>query len=86
MTDDDREKLREECYADLAVLRSSPDIPERVFRLLERIVARLDRIETGSFPVSEMPTEPERRTSSSQRWSNEGVLRALEAGKEKKNE
>ena len=59
MTEDDREKLRQECHADLAVLRRDPAVLERVFRLLERIVSRLDRLETGSFPTEETPTQPE---------------------------
>jgi len=82
MTDEDRDTFRRDCHADLAVLRGDPLVSERAFRLLERIVARLDRIETGSFLPTEAPTEPERKVSS-QRWSNEGVLRALEEGRKK---
>jgi hypothetical protein len=58
MTDDDRAKLRGECHADLAELRGGGELPERAFRLLERLVARLDRLETGSFPAEETPTAP----------------------------
>lgn len=85
VTDDDREKLRQECHADLTALRGDPGVSERAFRLLEKLVVRLDRIETGSFHPLEAPTEPERRTSS-QKWSNEGVLRALEEGRRKDEE
>ena len=51
---DEREKLRQECHDDLATLRAG-DMPERAFRLLEKLVARLDRLETGSFPQTETP-------------------------------
>jgi hypothetical protein len=92
---DERERYREECYEDLQALRSE-NLPERAFRLLEKILARLDRIETGSFPMREMPTEPERKSSSggyaavremgeeprkvSGGWKNKEVIRALEEG------
>ena len=71
---DEREKLRQECHDDLATLRAG-DMPERAFRLLEKLVARLDRLETGSFLQTEAPTEPEIRPSGA--WKNDGVLEAL---------
>ena len=77
---DERERLREECQGDLAALRVEGALSERAFRLLERLVMRLDRLETGSFPAEEQPTEPERRKSST-KWRNDGVLRELAAGK-----
>lgn len=63
MTDDERnerERLRQECRDDLDVLRLDPDMPERVFRLYEKILARLDRLETGTFDSTEKPTDPRR--------------------------
>ena len=77
---DERERLREECQEDLQALRVEGLLSERAFRLLEKLVTRLDRLETGSFPVEERPTEPERRKSST-KWRNDGVLRELAAGK-----
>jgi hypothetical protein len=62
---DERERLREECQGDLAALRVEGALSERAFRLLERLVMRLDRLETGSFPAEERPTEPERRKQKS---------------------
>jgi hypothetical protein len=85
MPDEDREK----CHADLLALRTGGELPERAYRLLERLVARmdreadrLDRLETGSFQPEETPTKPERTKSSDQLpavrgWSNKGVLDAL---------
>jgi len=58
MTDDDRERLRKECYDDLAELRVGGELPERAFQLLEKLVARMTRLETGSFPTEELPTAP----------------------------
>ena len=86
MTDDDREKLRQECHADLDVLRRDPAVLERVFRLLERLVVRLDRLETGSFPAEETPTEPDRtRTKKSSgampAFRAKTVIDELEKGK-----
>ena len=74
---DEREKLRQECHDDLAALRSEP-IPERAYRLFERLVQRLDRLETGNFSTEERPTEPERRASSGHFAA---VARELERGK-----
>lgn len=76
---DPREKLRKECHEDLAILRESVELPERAFRLLERLTARLDRLETGEFPVTEEVTAPARKGSGT--WSNTRVLEALEDGK-----
>ena len=75
MPDEDREKLRQDCHADLLALRTGGELPERASRLLERLVARLDRLETGSFPDEERPTAPERTKSGP--WRNDGVLEAL---------
>ena len=58
MPDEDREKLRQDCHADLLALRTGGELPERAYRLLERLVARLDRLETGSFPDEERPRRP----------------------------
>ena len=58
---DDRERLREECQTDLQALRVEGLLSERAFRLLEKLVTRLDRLETGSFSTEERPTEPEQR-------------------------
>jgi hypothetical protein len=80
MPDDERDKLRQECRRDLDVLRVDPSVSERAYRLLERIVDRLDRLETGSFPTEERPTEPARRESSTG-WRNDKVIEALEKGK-----
>jgi hypothetical protein len=77
---DERELIRRGCHEDLESLRGE-ELPERAFRLLEKILARLDRLETGEFPSTEKVTEPERRASVSG-WSNEGVIRALEEGRE----
>jgi len=77
---DEREKLRQECYDDLAALRDDPSVSERAFRLFEKLCARLTRLETGSFSTEEKPTEPERRASSA-KWRNDGVMKALEEGK-----
>jgi hypothetical protein len=82
--EEEREKLRQECHADLDALRTDSEMPERAFRLLEKLVARLDRIETGSFHETESPTKPERRHSAT--WSNEGVMKALEKGRKKDDE
>ncbi len=79
MTDDERERLRQECHDDLAALRPE-SLPERAYRLIEKLVARLDRLETGVFSELEAPTSPERRPSLT-RWKNEEVLKALEEGK-----
>jgi hypothetical protein len=90
---DEREKLRQECHEDLAALRADPATSERAYRLFEKLVARLDRLETGAFSTTERPTEPERRTSSAsmQRVRKEsgigvfeGVTKALEEGKSPK--
>jgi hypothetical protein len=81
--EDDRDRLRQECHADLASLRTDTTLSERAFRLFEKIVARLDRIETGTFHETESPTKPERRGSSAT-WSNEGVIKALEEGRREK--
>ena len=75
MPDEDREKLRQDCHADLLALRTGGELPERAYRLLERLVARLDRLETGSFSTEETPTVPERTKSGP--WRNDGVLEAL---------
>lgn len=80
MSDDERERIRQECHADLAALRGT-ELEERAFQLFEKLVARLDRLETGSFPPEETPTAPERRPSSA-KWSNEEVIKALERGRE----
>ena len=80
---EEREQLRRECHEDLIALRSET-LPERAFRLLEKLVARLDRLETGSFFPTEAPTEPERIRGSSSSWRNDGVIRALEDGRKKK--
>lgn len=69
MTEEDRQA----CHADLAALRADPLTSERMFRLLEKLVARLDRLET-------------RGAGSLQRWSNEGVLKALEEGRKKEED
>ena len=86
---DERERLRRECHEDLDALRAS-GLDERAFRLLEKLTARLDRLETGSFEANERATEPARvrspegpATHSSATWRNDGVLRALEEGKDK---
>lgn len=79
-SDDEREKMRQDCHADLAALRSDPLVSERAFRLFERLVSRLDRLETGSFSTEETPTKPERRPSAAS-WNNEEVLKALREGK-----
>jgi hypothetical protein len=83
--DDERERIRQECHADLAALRNDNLVSERAFRLFEKLVSRLDRLETGSFPQEETPTVPERRPSST-KWSNEGVIKALEEGRKKDEE
>jgi hypothetical protein len=87
MTDDDRdrEKLRLECREDLAALRSS-ELPERAFRLLEKLTDRLDRLETGSFTQEERPTEPQhgrvRKASGAiPAFRAETVIAELEKGK-----
>jgi hypothetical protein len=59
--DEHRQRLRVTCRDDLAALRAE-DLPERAYRLLEKIIDRLDRIETGNFPDEERPTEPEGRS------------------------
>ena len=64
MTEDDREKKRRECREDLEALLVGGELPERAYRLLEKLVDRIDRIETGSFSTEERPTEPERKKSS----------------------
>jgi len=84
VSDEDRAKLRQECHAMQNALRGT-EIPEPAFRLFEIIIARLDRLETGSFSQYESPTEPERKPSSA-KWSNEGVIKALEEGRKKEEE
>jgi hypothetical protein len=83
MPEDEREKLRLECYSDLGHLQTQTELPERVFRLLEKIIQRLDRIETGTFHVTEAPTEPERRKSSGAMpaFRAQNVIDELERGK-----
>jgi hypothetical protein len=86
---DEREQLRAECQEDLEALRLDPNMPERAFRLFEKLCARLTRLETGSFPETERPTEPERgRTRKSsgaipavKPWSSDKVREELEKGK-----
>jgi hypothetical protein len=87
MTDDDRdrEKMRLECREDLAIMRSS-DLPERVYRFLEKIADRMDRLETGSFTQEERPTEPQqgraRKVSGAMpAFRAETVIAELEKGK-----
>ena len=87
---DERERLRAECHDLVNALRAS-DLPEAAFRLLEKLVERLDRIETGSFPPSEVPTKPEPRKSSGQvpaakGWKADAVLSELEKGREPPSE
>ena len=91
---DAREKLRKECHADLEIIRSGGELPERAYHLMERLVERLDRLETGSFDATEAPTAPAvpHPTShpaahpSKAAWSNAAVLEALETGKKPKDE
>lgn len=64
MNDDDRARLRQECQEDLDALRGVAD--ERTFVLLERILARLTRLEVGGFTESEAPTKPAKRFSSTE--------------------
>ena len=78
MSDDDREKKREESREYLNALRLDPMMPERAFRLLELFADRLDRLETGSFPTEETPTQPERKASGSHFAA---VTRELERGR-----
>jgi hypothetical protein len=83
---DEQEKLRQECHADLDVLRTS-GLDERTFRLFERLVRRLDRLETGTFSTTEKPTEPDpvgrvRKSSGAiPAFRAENVTRELEKGK-----
>ena len=58
--DDERERIRQECQDDLEALRLDPSMPERAFRLFEKLCARMTHLETGSFSSDERPTEPER--------------------------
>ena len=96
--DDEREELRQQCLADSRQCQADLDalrgeqLPERAYRLIEKMLQRLDsvekrlnRIETGSFAPTESPTEPERRPSQS-RWRNDEVLRALEEGRKPKDD
>jgi hypothetical protein len=53
--------LRRQCQEDLDHLRNTPEVSERLFRLLERLAHRLTRIETGDYGPDETPTRPERR-------------------------
>jgi hypothetical protein len=76
-SDDEREKLREECHADLSALRVGGELPERAYRLLEKLVARLDRLETGEFPPSEVPTTP--TTPERTRRASAGAMPAFRA-------
>jgi hypothetical protein len=76
MPNEESEKLRQECHRDLAALRGDAGLSERAYRLFERLVSRLDRLETGSFSPEEKPTAPERKASAP--WSNEHVLAALQ--------
>lgn len=83
MPEDERTKLRRECQEDLDALRGV--VEERVWVLLERIIARLTRIEVGTFPASEENTNPARRSAtpsyvsaqrrhdSVERWTADGV-------------
>jgi hypothetical protein len=82
MIEDDRAKKRQESREHLDALRSDPSLSERAYRLFELLTDRLDRLETGSFPTEETPTAPERRPSSA-KWSNQGVIKALEEGRKK---
>ena len=61
----DREELRRECYELLGTLRSAdPPLNELAFRLIENILIRLDRLETGHFQdPNETPTRPDRIAS-----------------------
>jgi len=51
---------REEMHELLGKLRSMPEVPEPLFRLVELIVSRFD----DPFAIEEAPTRPERRASS----------------------
>jgi hypothetical protein len=84
MTDDERTKLRLECHEDLAALRAGGELTERAFRLFEKLVQRLDRIETGSFSTAERPTDPERPRKSSgamPAFRAQNVIDELDKGK-----
>jgi hypothetical protein len=80
MSDDDREKKRRESREHLDALRLDPTMPERAFRLLELFADRLDRLETGSFPTEETPTQPERKASKPG-FRAQQVIDELEKGK-----
>jgi hypothetical protein len=64
MPEDERTKLRRECQEDLDALRGVLD--ERQWVLFERIIARLTRIELGTFSASEENTKPGRRFTSTE--------------------
>lgn len=64
MPEDERTKLRRECQEDLDALRGVVD--ERQWVLFERIIARLTRIELGTFSSHEENTRPGRRFTSTE--------------------
>jgi hypothetical protein len=94
--EDDRTKLRRLSQEALNTLRGS--VEERVWELFELILARLTRLETGEFPVEEVPTKPAKRFSSTEKgltpasfpavkesgakWSSEEVIELLERGRQ----
>jgi hypothetical protein len=73
------ERLRMQCHEILGHLRST-DLEPRVWEILDVLVARMDRLETGEFPPSEVPTKPERKQSGAG-WNADAVKAALDEGK-----
>jgi len=59
--EDERTKTRRESQELLDALRGDPSVSPRAWELFENILARLLRLETGSFGPEETPTKPARR-------------------------
>lgn len=86
MAEDERTKLRRLSQESLDALRGQ--IEERQWELYELILARLTRLETGEFPIEEVPTKPAKRFTSTEKgltpstgWSSQEVVDLLERGR-----
>jgi hypothetical protein len=65
VSEDDRTALRRLSFEHLEALHGI--LSEREWALFEVILARLLRLETGSFEVEEVPTKPAKRFSSTEK-------------------
>lgn len=65
MAEDDRTRLRRLCVEHLEALHGI--LSDREFGLLEAVLARLTRLETGDFEGDEPPTKPARRFTSTEK-------------------